>query len=262
MSSGSDGTGPITTDVGVDLESVSMYFRRYGDRSPSFKQAVLNRLLGRSFSDDKEFWIYRNLNLTVEHGQRLGVIGRNGAGKSTLLKMICGIYRPTTGVIRVRGRIAPMIELGAGFHPELSGRENIFLNGALLGFGPVEMKSKVESILDFAGVGDFAETPIKYYSTGMLLRLAFSIATDVDPEILIIDEVFAGGDVEFTERATRRMHDLMDSSHIVIMVSHSMDLIRDMCDRAIWLADGTIIQDGDPASVCEAYLKHELPRKA
>ena len=237
----------------IELASVSLRFRKYGDSGPSLKEAVLNWVFRHNYCRTTDFWIYRDLTLRIDHGQRVGIIGPNGAGKSTLLKVISGIYHPTAGMVRVTGNIAPLIELGAGLNPELSGRENVYLMGALLGFGPGIMETKVEGILHFAGLEEFAGTPIKYYSTGMLLRLAFSIATDVDPEILLVDEVFAGGDAEFVQKATQRMRRLMDASHIVFMVSHDMNLVRNMCSRVIWIEQGRIEADGKPDSICSQY---------
>jgi len=246
----------------IDLANVSMRFRSYGDSLPSFKQTVLKKLLRRESSQRREFWLYRDLNLTIEHGSRVGVLGPNGAGKSTLLKMICGIYHPTKGTIRVTGRVAPLIEIGAGMLPELSGAENIVLNGVLLGFRHREMLEKVDRIIDFAGLQEFRDMPIKYYSTGMLMRLAFSTATDIDPEILLIDEVFAGGDAEFVQRAKARMDRLLDDSNIVVLVSHQLDLINQVCTRAIWIERGQIVQDGEPRAVTEQYLESIPPEHA
>ncbi len=246
----------------IDLANVSMRFRSYSDSLPSFKQTVLKKLLRRESSQRQEFWLYRDLNLTIEHGSRVGVLGPNGAGKSTLLKMICGIYHPTKGTIRVTGRVAPLIEIGAGMLPELSGAENIVLNGVLLGFRHREMLEKVDRIIDFAGLQEFRDMPIKYYSTGMLMRLAFSTATDIDPEILLIDEVFAGGDAEFVQRAKARMDRLLDDSNIVVLVSHQLDLINQVCTRAIWIERGQIVQDGEPRAVTEQYLESIPPEHA
>lgn len=255
MSSVSDKKDAAAPQVLIELKDASLRFRKYGDRNPSLKQTVLNKIFRRTYSATSDFWIYHDLNLRIEHGERVGVIGPNGAGKSTLLKMISGIYYPSSGMVRVVGMIAPLIELGAGLNPELSGRENIFLMGALLGFSPKVMNAKIEHVLEFAGLAEFGQTPIKYYSTGMLLRLAFSIATDVDPEILLVDEVFAGGDVEFVKKATSRMHELMDASNIVVLVSHNLRLVRDMSNRVIWIDHGRIVQDGDPDEVCSEYEK-------
>lgn len=237
---------------------VSMRFRSYSDPQPNLKQAVLDRLRRRMHKQTAEFWLYRDLNLTIGHGSRLGIIGANGAGKSTLLKMISGIYHPTSGTIRVTGRIAALTDLGAGMLPELSGPENIVLNGVLLGYSAREMKEKTERILDFAGLQDFREMPIKYYSSGMMMRLAFSTATDINPEVLLIDEVFASGDAEFVQRATSKMERLLDESHIVVMVSHQLDLINQMCTRAIWIDKGGIVRDGEASEVTEEYLSHAV----
>jgi ABC-type polysaccharide/polyol phosphate transport system ATPase subunit len=239
----------------VELGNVSLRFRLYGDLNPSLKQTVLNSIFRRSYARNREFWLFRDVSLNLRHGQRVGIIGANGAGKSTLLKLICGVYYPTAGTIRVRGRVAPLIEFGAGLNPEISGIENIYFNGALLGRRPREMAEKIDGILDFAGLREFAETPIKYYSSGMLMRLAFSIATDVDPEVLLIDEIFSAGDAAFFDRATDRMRRLMDSSHIVVLVSHDLQLIRSVTNRVIWLEQGRIAGDGDPQEVCDAYLR-------
>ncbi len=250
---------PAGQQARIALDGVSLRFRKYGEKRATLKQTVINAIFRRTYQTVGDFWLFKDLDLAVEHGQRLGIIGPNAAGKSTLLKLICGIFQPTAGRISVRGRLAPLIELGAGFNHELSGIENIYLNGALLGFGPSQMGAKIERILDFAGLSDFAQTPIKYYSTGMLLRLAFSVATDIEPEILLVDEIFAGGDAQFVAKATERMNKLMDSSHIVILVSHDLRLIQRMCNRVIWLDHGRIAMDGTARDVCRSYWKSTLP---
>jgi ABC-type polysaccharide/polyol phosphate transport system ATPase subunit len=237
----------------IEFQDVSLHFRRYGDSSPSLKQTVINTLFRRKFKSVSTHELYRDLSLGIGQGERVGIIGHNGAGKSTLLKMICGIYRPSAGMVRVRGRVAPLIELGAGFSMELSGVENIFLNGAVLGFSPREMQRKVEPILEFAGLREHANMPVKYYSSGMLLRLAFSIATDIDPEILLIDEILGAGDLEFQGRAAQRMRDLQNKAHIIVVVSHALTTITQMCTRCLWIDHGKVRMDGDPAEVCAAY---------
>lgn len=246
---------PTSNSTGalIRLQDVSLRFRRYGDYRPTLKQSVLNRIFRRNYKSVSDFLLYDQLNLTVLRGDRLGIVGHNGAGKSTLLKMISGIYRPSTGRVHVRGKVAPLIELGAGFNPELSGVENVFLNGAVLGFSPEQMAAKLDSIFEFSGLKEFANTPVKYYSSGMVLRLGFSIATDIDPEILLIDEIFAAGDREFTAKARARMLGLLECSHIVVLVSHSIPLIRELCNRVIWLDHGKVLKDGPANEVCDAY---------
>lgn len=239
----------------ISLEDVTLRFRNHGMGARRFKQAVLDAVRRRpKYEAVPEFCLFQHLNISIQHGERLGIIGGNGSGKTTLLKLMSGIYHPTRGTIRVRGRISPLIELGAGFNIELSARENILLNGAFLGFSRSQMMEKTEAILDFAELHESGDMPIKYYSSGMMLRLAFSIATDVEPEILLIDEIFGAGDASFVGRATERMHALLDNSHIAVFVSHNLQLIQDMCTRAIWLDHGRIQLEGNPAEVCHAYL--------
>ena len=254
MSSGSN--GQTNGGACIRFERVTLRFRKYGQVHPTLKQAVIEAVFRRNAPPDKTWIMFDHLDLRIDHGQRLAIIGANGAGKSTLLKLICGVYAPSAGTISITGRIAPILELGAGFHPEMSGVENIFLNGALLGFSRKEMAAKVDRVLDFAGLRDSAQTPVKYYSSGMMLRLAFSIATDVEPEILLVDEVFSTGDAEFVAKAKARMLELIGASHIVVIISHDLDLVEQMCNRVIWLDHGRIILDGAPAQVTGAYLRH------
>ncbi|MBS3735236.1 MAG: ABC transporter ATP-binding protein [Phycisphaerae bacterium] len=242
--------------AGIELAGVSLRFRRYADQTPSFRQTILNAVLRRNYSSASEFWLYRDLNLSIAHGERVGVIGRNGAGKTTLLKVILGIYTPTAGRVRVRGLIAPLIELTAGLNIELSGWENIFLMGSLLGLSTEQMKQRAGDILRFAELEDFAGMPMKYFSAGMKMRLVFSIATGVPNEIMLMDEVFAAGDAGFISKATDRMHELVDSSHIVVFASHNISLVKKLTTRVIWLERGRIVADGDPASICDDYLAH------
>jgi len=236
----------------LSFDHVCLRFRTH-QRGRQFRQIVLDALRRKPPTRTDEFWLYRDLSFHIEHGERVGIIGGNGAGKSTLLKVILGVYRPTSGHVAVRGRVSALIELGAGFNPELSGSENILLSGIFLGFKPKEMKDKTEQILDFAGLQEFRDTPIKYYSSGMLLRLAFAIATDINPEILLIDEIFGAGDAEFAGRAMTRMRQLLDTAHIAVLVSHNLTLVQEFCTRALWLRAGAIVQDGDPHAVCTAY---------
>jgi len=247
------------TGAGIALEGVSLRFRRFGGPSSTLKAAVVDTVLRRRYSTKDDFWIFENLNLTIRSGERVGIIGPNGAGKTTLVKLLAGIYEPASGTVNVVGRVAPLIELSTGLNHELSGLENIYLMGALLGHGRREMENRTRRIIEFAGLEDYVSTPMKYYSTGMLSRLAFSIATDVEADILLMDEVFSGGDAEFVPRATARMMQLMDASHIVVFVSHQLDLVSELTDRVIWLDHGRIVRDGDAQTVCEEYLATAQP---
>lgn len=240
----------------IRFEDVSLRFRIYTDKGLSIKEAVINSLRRRRYSEQvKEFWVLRDLNVEIRQGDRMGIIGNNGAGKSTILKLISKIYEPTEGKILTNGRIVPLIELGAGFNPELTGRENIYLNGAVLGYTKEEMAELEENIVEFAELEEFIDVPIKYYSTGMYARLAFTVATEIRPEILIIDEIFAGGDINFIDRAVKRINDLIDSAKIVIMVSHSLDLIKSICNRCLVIADHGIAFDGEVDEALQFYCQ-------
>ncbi len=229
----------------IQFNDVSLRFRIYTDKGMSIKEAIINSIRKKQYDERvKEFWVLQNLNTTIHQGDRLGIIGNNGAGKSTMLKLISKIYEPTLGSIDIKGRVVPLIELGAGFNPELTGRENIYLNGAVLGYTKSEMEALEANIVEFSELKEFIDVPIKYYSTGMYARLAFTVATEINPEILIIDEIFAGGDINFVERAVLRINNLIDSAKIVIMVSHSLGLIESTCNRCLVIADHGIAFDG------------------
>ncbi len=189
-------------------------------------------------------------------GERVGIVGFNGAGKSTLLRLLARIYSPTTGQLAVQGSVAPLIEMGAGFNPELSGYDNILLNGAMLGIKPREMKKKVEGIYEFTGLREFADLPLKYYSSGMYARLAFAIATEVDPEILLIDESLGAGDVVFVDRAKERINQLLERSNLVVIVSHDLAALDKMCTRGIWMHQGEVHADGTITEALHGYLTH------
>ena len=235
----------------ITVDNVSMHFRMDKNRTTSLKEWVVSFLKGKQ--QYEEFHALENVTFDVKRGEIFGVIGRNGAGKSTLLKVVSGIYKPTSGKAVSAGRIAPMLELGSGFDPELSGRENIFLNGAILGFSEEFLKSKYDEIVAFSELGDFIHQPIKTYSSGMMMRLAFSVATIVEPEILIVDEILAVGDASFQQKSRARMLKLMRGGTTVLFVSHSMDQIREMCDRVLWLDHGQVKMLGDTQTVCDAY---------
>lgn len=238
----------------IDFDQVSLRFRIYHNRTPSIKETVLDWLSQRQkrATGYTEIYALNHISLTIKSGDRLGIIGRNGAGKSTLLKAIAGIYPLHAGQLLVRGRVSPLIEMGAGFNPELSGRRNIYLNGAMLGIAPEEMAEKEAEIVEFAELAEFIDMPLKYYSSGMYSRLAFSIATAMQPEILLLDELLSTGDSHFVSKATARMHQLFSSSHIVILVSHNMSQILDLCNTAIVLHKGKILMQGTPAE-CNAF---------
>ena len=237
----------------IEVKNISMKFRMSDKPINSLKEIFTVALKGQLKFN--EFMALNNVSFDVYKGETLGLIGRNGAGKSTTLKLISGILKPTTGSIIVRGNIVPMLELGAGFDLELTGRENIFLNGAILGYTEEYLRSKYEEIVDFAEIREFIDMPIRNYSSGMMARLAFSIASVVQPEILIVDEILSVGDAAFQEKSLSRMKELMSGGATVLFVSHSLDKIEEMCDRVIWLEKGNVIKIGETSEVCEAYRK-------
>ena len=235
----------------ITVENVSMHFRMDKNHTTSLKEWVVSFLKGKQ--QYEEFHALENVTFDVKRGEIFGVIGRNGAGKSTLLKVVSGIYKPTSGKAVSAGRIAPMLELGSGFDQELSGHDNIFLNGAILGFSEDFLKEKYDEIVAFSELGEFIHQPIKTYSSGMMMRLAFSVATIVEPEILIVDEILAVGDASFQQKSRARMLELMQGGTTVLFVSHSIDQIREMCDRVLWLDHGQVKMLGDTQTVCDAY---------
>src|SRR5688572_8041751 len=238
----------------ISMENISVKFRIYHNPIPSLKDFVVNQFIGKKNRNNfTEFFALHDISLEIKSGDRLGIIGLNGAGKSTLLKTIAGIYFPHQGRIAVNGRMTPLMELGAGFDPEQTGRENIFLNGALLGFSPAEMKEREQSILEFSELGEFIDLPVKYYSSGMYGRLAFSIATITEPEILLIDEVFATGDAYFVEKSSQRILHLVEKSQIVVIVSHNLGQIKNLCNRVIVMDKGTILKDGSSQETLDFY---------
>lgn len=235
----------------IEVENVSMHFRMANDRVTSIKEYLI-RLMKRNL-DFSEFIALKNVSFNVQKGEVLGLIGHNGAGKSTILKVISGILKPTAGHVRLRANVVPMLELGSGFDLEMTGRENIFLNGAILGYSEEFLNEKYQQIIDFSEIGQFIDMPLRNYSSGMVARLAFSIATVVEPEILIVDEVLSVGDAAFQEKSKNRMMELMGGGTTVIFVSHSLPQIREMCDRVVWLDHGQVKMFGDTQLVCDAY---------
>ncbi len=217
------------------------------------------RLAGRVSADEKqEIWALRDVSFKVDEGEVLGVIGPNGAGKSTLLKVLTRITMPTSGRAIIRGRVGSLLEVGTGFNPELTGRENIFLNGSILGMKRREILGKLDEIVEFSGVGKFIDTPVKRYSSGMYVRLAFSVAAHLEPDILLVDEVLAVGDAEFQQRSLGRMETLSGTGRTVLFVSHNMQAINQLCDRAILLDGGRIVEDGHTSKVVTRYLHSAL----
>lgn len=235
--------------IAVDVDNVSKRFRLYQERNQTLKSAIMRRR--RSVHED--FWALRDVSFQVPEGSTFALVGSNGSGKSTLLKCLAKIYRPTEGSITHHGRLAAMLEVGSGFHTELSGRENIYLNGSILGMSKKEIDSKYDEILDFSGVEQFIDQPVKNYSSGMYVRLGFSIAINVRPDILVVDEVLAVGDAEFQQKCFRKFRDLHTEGRTVIMVTHSMEAVKAMCDQAAWIDKGALQQVGDATTVVEAY---------
>ena len=235
----------------IKAENISMRYLMNTDRIQSMKEYVV-KFLKREIKY-KEFWALKDVSFDVRKGEVMGIIGHNGAGKSTLLKVISGILKPTEGSLQVNGTIVPMLERGSGFDFELSGRENIFLNGAILGYSEKFLQDKYDEIVAFSELGEFIEAPLRSYSSGMVMRLAFSIATVVNPDILIVDEILAVGDAAFQEKSKKRMLELMGGGTTVLFVSHSLEQIREMCDRVLWLDHGRMRLCGDAQSVCDAY---------
>lgn len=237
----------------IEVQDVSMRFRMANDRLSGLKEYVLALLRGKI--EYNEFEALNKVSFDVCKGEVIGLIGHNGAGKSTMLKVISGIFKPTEGTVTVRGNIAPMLELGSGFDFDLTGRENIYLNGAILGYSKAFLEEKYDEIVAFSEIGQFIDVPLRNYSSGMVTRLAFSIATVVVPEVLIVDEVLSVGDAAFQEKSYKRMMELMHGGTTVLFVSHNLDQIRDMCSRVVWLEHGCVKMFGETNEVCDAYAQ-------
>ena len=235
----------------IEVKNVSMRFRMANDNIHSIKEYVVQMLKGKIKYN--EFEAMKDVSFDVMPGEVVGLIGHNGAGKSTTLKVISGILKPSAGSVNVRGNIAPMLELGSGFDYDMTGRENIFLNGAILGYSEAFLKSKYDEIVEFSEIGQFIDVPLRNYSSGMIARLAFSIATVVVPEVLIVDEVLSVGDANFQQKSYNRMMELMHGGTTVLFVSHSLPQIRGMCNRVVWLDHGQVKMFGDTQTVCDAY---------
>lgn len=237
----------------IEIENLSIKFNKSTERVDNFKEYVI-RIVKRNLTYEK-FWALKDISLTINRGETVGIIGLNGSGKSTLLKVIAGVLKPAEGRVSVCGSVAPLIELGAGFDHDLSARENIFLNGAVLGYNRKRMQELFEEIVEFSELRDFLDVPIKNFSSGMQARLGFAIATAVIPDVLIVDEVLGVGDYKFQEKCHRRMQEIMASGATVLFVSHSIEQVRQICSRAIWLENGRIIRDGEVNEICDEYME-------
>ncbi len=239
--------------VMVEVNNVTMRFHMNNDKIMSLKEFVTRALRGKIQYTD--FTALENISFTLNQGDTLGLIGHNGAGKSTLLKVISGILKPTEGGVHCSGNVVPMLELGSGFDYDLTGRENIYLNGAILGYTEEFLDEKYDEIVEFSELGQFIDSPIRNYSSGMLARLAFSVASEVKPDILIVDEILSVGDAAFQEKSRAKMMELMGGGATVLFVSHSIDQIQELCNKVIWLEHGHIKMAGEADEVCEAYMR-------
>lgn len=237
----------------VQLDRVTVRYRMPRERVTSLKEYALRWLRGGIGYTD--ILALNEIDLVVRRGEAVGVVGPNGAGKSTLLKVVARVLRPTEGRVRVRGAVAPILDLGAGFDPELTGRENIYLNGAMLGYTRAEMNRNMDSVLAFADIGAFVDAPLRTYSDGMIARLGFAVATDVSPDLLLIDEVLMVGDKEFQQKCLVRLQAFQDAGATFLIVSHDLESIRKLCTRVIWIANGRIAMDGAPEHVLDAYVR-------
>lgn len=245
-----------TCEEVIRLENVSVEYRAPTERYNTLKEYMIRWVQGKI--NHETFLALRDVNLTVYRHEVFGVVGNNGAGKSTMLKLIARVLRPSKGRVRVSGRVAPLLELGAGFHPELSGRENVFLNGAMLGFSRAEMHRKFDEIVEFSEIGDFIEAPLRTYSSGMWARLGFSVAIDVEPDVLILDEVLSVGDESFQRKCLNRIEKVKEQATI-LLVSHGMGLVESMCDRVLWLDHGQVKMVGEAKAVIAAYREAQKP---
>ena len=244
----------------IQLDDVSLRYRLAKQRIPSLKEYAIHMLRGALVY--QELWALSEVSFSIAQGEVVGIVGRNGAGKSTLLKVISGILKPTRGRAQVNGRVSPLLELGTGFDVELTGRENVMLNALLLGHSGREVRERFDAIVDFAELGEFIDVPLRNYSSGMVARLGFAIATGWDPEILILDEVLVVGDAAFQQKCHVRLRQVLASGATVLMVSHIGQVLIKECSRCLWLAEGKLVGDGPPAEVLAAYEPHTVVEPA
>jgi len=243
------------SDIAISVENISKRYLIGDTSSGSLRETITGFFSNRGSKSTEEFWALKNISFEVKRGEAVGIIGKNGAGKSTLLKILSRITEPTTGRIEIDGRVSSLLEVGTGFHPELTGRENVFLNGTILGMSREEIKAKFDEIVDFSGVEKFLDTPVKRYSSGMKVRLAFAVAAYLEPEILIIDEVLAVGDAEFQKKCLGKMQDVAKKGRTVLFVSHNMAAVNNLCSQSILLQSGQSVYKGTTSNTIDFYLK-------
>lgn len=241
----------------IKLDNVGIKFNLGIERNYSFKQLFVDLLKGKKKQKQAEFWALKDIDLNIKKGEVVGLIGTNGAGKSTLLKVVAGVMKPTLGKVKVGGAISPMIELGAGFDMDLTARENIFLNAAVLGYSEDFVKEKFDEIVDFSELHEFIDVPVRNFSSGMVARLAFSVATIVEPEILIVDEILGVGDMAFQAKSEKKMLDMIKGGTTVLYVSHSIESVKKLCDKVVWLDHGKIVKIGG-SEICDEYKEKML----
>lgn len=242
----------------IKIKNVSMKFNLGIEKEFSIKQAFINLFTRKNKRKKETFWALKDVSFNVGKGEVVGLIGSNGAGKSTLLKVVSGVMKPTNGKVEVKGVISPMIELGAGFDGNLTARENIYLNGAILGYSKKFIDSKFDEIVEFSELKDFLEVPVKNFSSGMTAKLAFSIATVVNPEILIVDEILSVGDLKFQEKSKHKMMEMIKGGTTVLYVSHSLESIKNLCTKVVWLEHGKVVKIGDTKKICDEYYKEQM----
>lgn len=246
----------------IKLDNVSMKFNLGMEKNNSFKETFINFFKFNKKKKKKEdFWALKDIDFEIKKGEVVGLIGSNGAGKSTMLKVVSGVMKPTKGKVTVNGVISPMIELGAGFDDELTARENIFLNGAVLGYSKKFIDEKFEEIVEFSELRDFLDVPIKNFSSGMKAKLAFAISTTVEPEILIVDEILSVGDIKFQEKSKKKMMEMINGGTTVLYVSHSLQAIKDLCTKVIWIEHGQMVMIGDAEEICNKYYEKQMGKK-
>lgn len=242
----------------IKLENISMKFNLGIEKNFSIKEAFISIFDRKRRPKKSEFWALSDVSFEVKKGEVIGLIGSNGAGKSTLLKIVSGVMKPTKGKVTVNGVISPMIELGAGFDYELTAKENIYLNGSILGYSKEFIDEKFEEIVEFSELRDFLNVPVRNFSSGMVAKLAFSIATVVNPEVLIVDEILSVGDIKFQEKSKNKMLEMIKGGTTVLYVSHSLPSIKELCDKVVWLEHGKVIKVGDAKKICDEYYEKQM----